>query len=47
MKRSFSIVTGRQREGVEVGLAHAAVEAVDRDGQRQPGRDQPVEVARA
>ena len=34
-------------EGIEVGLAHAAVEAVDRGGQRQPGADQALEVGRA
>ena len=34
-----------QHERIEVRLAHAAVERVDREGQRQPGRDQPAQVA--
>ena len=38
---------GDQHEGIEVGLAHAAVEAVDREGQRQPGPDQRGRSRRA
>ena len=37
----------RQDEGVEVRLAHAVVEAVDRIGQREPGVDQRVEIGLA
>jgi hypothetical protein len=36
---------GRQNERIEVRLARAVVQAVDRIGERQPRRQQRVEVA--
>lgn len=43
-KRSFPMTAGAKNEGVEIWLAHAAVEAVDRIGQWQPSSDQEVEI---
>src|ERR1700757_69793 len=34
----------RQRERIEVGQAHAAVDRVDRESQRQPGIDDAIQL---
>ena len=44
MKASFDDHRRRQDEGVEVRQAHAAIERIDRKGQRQPGVDDAVHV---